>query len=117
MISQNLLLYIFLFVALILLDYALGRSPYSIDFYLERRLPRWHVIAEWAPAFVLEQEPPYLSWDIQAVTIIGLIIMFSLFVVILTSELNTNPASSASVLEWFRVNFQTAGLRQVLQLI
>jgi nitrite reductase (NO-forming) len=111
------LIYVFLFIALILLDYMLGRSPYSVDFYIERKNPKWHAIAEWAPAFLLEQEPPYLSWGIQSVTIIGLVIMFLLFVVILTSELNTNPASSALILEWIRVNLHTVGLRQVLQLI
>jgi nitrite reductase (NO-forming) len=111
------LIYVFLFVALILMDYMLGRSPYSLDYYIERKNPGWHVMAEWAPAFVLQQDVPYLSWSIQAVTIVGLIIMFFLFVAILTSELTTNPASSALITEWFKMNFQTVGLRQVLQLI
>jgi nitrite reductase (NO-forming) len=109
------LIYVFLFIALILLNYVLGRSPYSVDYYIERSYPGWRKIAEWAPTFVLQQEPPYLSWGIQFVTITGLIVMFFLFVTILTSELSTNPASSALALEWFKINFQTANLKQVLQ--
>jgi nitrite reductase (NO-forming) len=111
------LIYVFLFIALILLDYALGRSPYSVDFYIERSNPRWRKMAEWAPTFLLEQEPPYLSWAIQFVTITGLIVMFIVFVTILTSELGSSPASSASALEWFKLSFTTTNLTQIIQLI
>jgi nitrite reductase (NO-forming) len=88
------LIYAFLFLALIILDYVLGRSPYSIDFYIERHFPSWKKFAEWAPSAVLEQEPRYLSWNIQIVAILGLVIMLVVFLLILGSELNTAALAS-----------------------
>ena len=89
--------YALMFGTLIIIDYALGRSPYSVDFYIGRRFPAWKSIVEWAPADVVAQEPKYLSWNIQIVTIIALVILLVVFVSILTSELNA-PAAQSSLL-------------------
>jgi len=89
------LLYFLVFGALIVMDYVLGRSPYSVDFYLEKRFPVWRKVVELAPEHVLDQEPRFLSWNIQIVTIIGIVIMLAVFLAILTSELNAPTASSS----------------------
>jgi nitrite reductase (NO-forming) len=91
------LIYAFLFLALILIDYALGRSPYSVDFYLERKFPAWHKVAEWAPAAVLEKEPGILSWPVQIVVILGLLVMLTVFLIILGGELNSAPAGQSAL--------------------
>jgi nitrite reductase (NO-forming) len=91
------LIYIFLFIALIVMDYVLGRSPYSVDFYLEKRLPSWRHMAEWAPPKILAQEPRRLSWKIQIVTIIGIVLLLVIFLVILAGEMNSAPAAQGSL--------------------
>lgn len=111
------LIYAFVFLALILLDYVLGRSPYSLDFYIERGWPAWKSFAEWAPASTLKREPRYLPWPVQAFVILVLIAMLVVFLIILGSELNSASSSGGSSLEWFRQLFATSGLLQVIQLI
>jgi nitrite reductase (NO-forming) len=111
------LIYAFVFLALILLDYVLGRSPYSLDFYIERSAPGWKAFAEWAPASTLKQEPRYLSWPIQILVILALIAMLVVFLIILGSELSSASSSGAQSLEWFKQLFATSGLQQVIQLI
>jgi nitrite reductase (NO-forming) len=86
------LIYVLVFGALIVMDYALGRSPYSVDFYLEKKFPFWRKIVEWAPEPILEQEPRYLPWRIQIVIIIGMVIMLAVFLAIIISELAANAA-------------------------
>jgi nitrite reductase (NO-forming) len=91
------LIYAFLFIALIVMDYVLGRSPYSVDYYLEKRLPSWRFVAEWATPKILAQEPRRLPWSVQIITIIGLVIMLVSFLVILTSELNSAAVTQGSI--------------------
>jgi nitrite reductase (NO-forming) len=91
------LIYAFLFLALIVIDYVMGRSPYSLDYYLERRFPSWKMFAEWAPASTLEKEPRRLSWPVQIATLIGLVILLVVFLIILGSELNSAPASQGAM--------------------
>jgi nitrite reductase (NO-forming) len=111
------LIYAFLFLALILLDYVLGRSPYSLDFYIERAWPAWKSFAEWAPASTLKQEPKYLSWPVQIIVILVLIAMLVVFLIILGSELNSASSSGTGSLQWFRQLFATSSLKQIIQLI
>ena len=80
------------------MDYVLGRSPYSVDFYLEKRFPFWRKIVEWAPEPVQAQEPRYLPWRIQIVAIVGIVILLAIFLAIITSELRSAPATSSSFL-------------------
>ena len=82
------LIYVLVFGTLIVMDYTLGRSPYSVDFYLEKRFPAWRRFVEWAPTHVLEQEPRRLSWNIQVVIIVGILVMLAVFLAIIGSELN-----------------------------
>jgi nitrite reductase (NO-forming) len=89
------LIYILVFVTLIVMDHVLGRSPYSVDFYLERIFPGWRHVAEWAPQQVLDQEPRRLSWNIQIVTIIGILVMLLIFLAIIGSEMNAAAAQTS----------------------
>jgi nitrite reductase (NO-forming) len=97
------LIYSFVFIALILLDYLLGRSPYSVDFYIENVKPGWMKFAEWAPADVLKQDYTYLPWSVQIATIIGLLAMMTIFLVILGSELNSTGSTTGLIIEWFHL--------------
>jgi nitrite reductase (NO-forming) len=90
------LIYILVFVSLLVMDHVLGRSPYSLDYYLEKIFPAWRHLAEWAPPQILDQEPRRLSWTIQIVTIIGIVIMLLVFLVIIGSELNA-AATQANI--------------------
>jgi nitrite reductase (NO-forming) len=92
------LIYVVVFAALIVMDYVLGRSPYSVDFYLEKRLPAWRKIAEWAPASVQAQEPRALPWRIQIVVIIATLVLLAIFLGIIISELRSAPPASSSIL-------------------
>lgn len=92
------LIYVFVFLALIVIDYVLGRSPYSLDFYLEKKLPAWRYAAEWATPPVLAREPRYLSWPIQIVVILGIIVMLVVFLIIIQGEITSAPATQSSIL-------------------
>jgi len=87
-------LYALMFGTLIIIDYVIGRSPYSVDFYIGKRFPAWQRLVEWAPAPVLEQEHPYLPWRIQIVAIIVIVIILAAFLTVITSEINAAPAAS-----------------------
>jgi nitrite reductase (NO-forming) len=90
------LVYVLVFVALLVMDHVLGRSPYSVDFYLEKRFPVWRHVAEWAPAQVLEQEPRRLPWNIQIVAIVAVVILLAVSLAIVTSELNAAATQSSA---------------------
>jgi nitrite reductase (NO-forming) len=93
------LIYAFLFLALIVMDYVLGRSPYSLDYYLEKISPSWRFIAEWAPPQTLAKEPRYLSWAVQSLIILGLVVMLVVFLIIVQSEINTGSSAQSSIIQ------------------
>src|SRR6516165_993668 len=63
------LMYALVFVAVALFERLLGSTPYSVDFYIARRFPRWRSVAEWAPRHVWERPPPTLDMDHQLAAI------------------------------------------------
>ncbi len=91
------LIYTLVFVAFIVLDSALGRSPYSVDYYIERIFPSWHHVAEWASPQVLAREPASLPWSTQIPIIIGLVIFLLVVLALLTATINLAPPSSSSI--------------------
>jgi nitrite reductase (NO-forming) len=97
------LIYVLVFVAFIVIDSALGRSPYSVDYYIEHRLPSWKVIAEWGSAEVLEKEAPMLSWSTQFPIIVGIVVILLITLALLTAAINTAPPASSSVLQLARL--------------
>jgi nitrite reductase (NO-forming) len=84
--------YILVFASLFVMDHILGRSPYSLDYYLERIIPAWRHMAESAPPQILDQEPRRLSRTIQVVTFIGIVVMLFILLFIIRSELNAASA-------------------------
>jgi nitrite reductase (NO-forming) len=82
------LIYVLVFAALIVIDYTLGRSPYSVDYYLEKLFPAWRHLAEWAPLQILNKTPRRLSWKIQVIASIGMLVMLLVVLAIIGSEMN-----------------------------
>ena len=93
-------IYVLVFVALIVIDSALGRSPYSVDYYIERAFPNWRKIAEWASPDILAQEPAMLPWSEQIPIIIGLVLILLGTLALLTATINSAPPSSGSIQEF-----------------
>jgi nitrite reductase (NO-forming) len=82
------LVYVLVFATLIVMDHTLGRSPYSVDYYLERLFPAWRHVAEWAPPQIQALEPRRLSKAIQIIAAIGILVLLLVFLVIIGSEMN-----------------------------
>src|SRR5512133_3452137 len=81
------LVYVLLFAALLLFERLVGRTPYSVDYYIEERFPRWQRVAEWASPGVLEHKPTRLSWPVQGGAIVMLLLAFVFFFGTLQSAL------------------------------
>ena len=90
------IIYVVVFVALIVIDSAMGRSPYSVDYYIERARPNWRIFAEWGSPEVLAQEPPMLPWSIQIPIIVGLVVILLIAFFLLTAAIDTAPSGSSS---------------------
>ena len=90
------LVYVLVFTALIVFDRTLGRTPYSVDYYLGRRFPAWQPIAEWAPPALRERTPPRLTWPEQAVAMLAIVGAFVLLLGFLHSALSASPATPAN---------------------
>jgi nitrite reductase (NO-forming) len=54
------LIYALVFMAAALFEHLLGRNPYSLDYYISRRYPKWASLMEWAPKRPV-QPPPALD--------------------------------------------------------
>ncbi len=87
------LAYVLVFVTLGLCERAIGRTPYSIDYHLERRWPRWRFFAESASAEVLTRDPPKLPRSEQALAIAAIVIAILLLVAGMQSALDVAPAT------------------------
>jgi nitrite reductase (NO-forming) len=71
------LVYALVFIAAAFFEHLLGRNPYSLDYYIGRRYPKWASLMEWAPKRSA-QPPPALDWDHQ-LAVIGAIIVILVF--------------------------------------
>ena len=87
------LLYALVFIALSVFDRTLGRTPYSLDYYLGRRWPRWQSVAEWAPPPLRERTPPRLSWLEQAAAMLAIAGAFAFLLGTLQSALQVASAT------------------------
>ena len=85
--------YVLLFVALIGLHYRAGLVPYSLDYLIERRWPRWQRIAEWSNATTPPPPPPALPPGVQITAIVGIVVVLALLIAGLPSTLNVKSAS------------------------
>lgn len=84
------LVYALMFVALAVLARTLGRTPYSVDYYLGRRFPAWRSLAELAPRDGWLRTPPVLSRSHQLAA--GTAIVIALVVALGTLHSATNVA-------------------------
>lgn len=87
------LVYVLLFAALLMFERLLGRTPYSVDYYIEQRYPSWTKVAEWAPPGVLEHVPTRLFWPVQGGAMVILLLAFVFFFGTLQSALGATPAT------------------------
>jgi nitrite reductase (NO-forming) len=86
------LMYALVFVAVALFERLLGSTPYSVDFYIARRFPRWRSVAEWAPRHVWERPPPTLDMDHQLAAIGAIVTALTLVLASLGSATATKAA-------------------------
>ena len=70
----------------------LGSTPYSLDYYIGRRFPRWGSLVEWAPRHVWQRPPPALNLDHQLAAI-GAIMVALVFAL---ASLGSATATKAS---------------------
>ncbi len=88
------LVYVLVFIALIIFERILGRNPYTVDYYLERRWPAWTALAEWAPGALQRPSPPRLPWREQGFAVLGIAVALVLFFGSLGSTLSAAPATA-----------------------
>ena len=89
--------YVLIFVALIAINNRSGRSPYSVDYFIERRWPSWSRAAEWTAADAFEQEPRMLPWRVQIPAMLAVAVLVVFLVGGLHSTLNvTSPSPAAA---------------------
>lgn len=90
------LAYVLVFVALIIFDRLEGRTPYSLDYYLEERWAWWWRWAEWAPPEIVARKPPRLPWSEQAAAIGAIVAALVILFGSLASALGTRPATPSN---------------------
>jgi nitrite reductase (NO-forming) len=96
------LAYVLIFAALIGLDTRGGRSPYSLDYFIERRWPSWYRFAEWGGKTSLSRQPEILSWRFQIPAILGIILVLIFLIGGLHSSFNVKsptPDAAAAAVE------------------
>lgn len=87
------LVYVLLFAALLIFERLVGRTPYSLDYYIEERRPGWAKVAEWARPEVLERKPVRLSWPAQGAAVLIMLLALLFFFGTLQSALGASPAT------------------------
>ncbi len=85
--------YVLIFLALIGLHYRAGLVPYSLDYLIERRCPRWQKVAEWSSASAPPPAPAALAPGVQISAIIAIVVLLTLLIAGLPSTLNVKSAS------------------------
>lgn len=88
--------YVLIFVALIALNTRGGRSPYSLDYFIEKRWPRWRRIAEWGSRETLAREPRRLPLSVQIPAMLSVAVLVILLIGGLHSTLNVKSPSPAA---------------------
>jgi len=91
------LMYVLFFAVLIAINHRAGTSPYSLDYFLEKRWPGWSWIAEWR-ARRLSDAPRVAGWA-QALIGVGIAALVFFLIAGLHSSLNVKaptPAAAAA---------------------
>lgn len=87
------IIYVLLFVALIGLHYRAGPVPYSLDYLIARRWPRWQKIAEWSNATTPPPAAEVLPPGAQIASVLAIVVLLTLLIAGLPSTLNVKSAS------------------------
>lgn len=90
------IVYVLLFIALIVIDRDEGRSPYSVDYYIERRWPGWTALSEWAGRSEAAAAPPRLPWWQQFLAILGILIAIAVLVFGVQTSQGVKPPTPAN---------------------
>lgn len=85
------LVYAFVFIAAALFERLLGNSPYSVDYYIERRFPLWGSWFECAPKQLWQRTPPSLDWDHQLAALGAVIVAVTFALATLGSAMSASP--------------------------
>ncbi|MDQ2889055.1 MAG: multicopper oxidase domain-containing protein [Gemmatimonadota bacterium] len=85
--------YVLIFVALIAINSSGGRTPYSLDYHIEKRWPRWRHFAEFGSGDTLALEPERLPWRIQILAMVGVLVLLIMLIAGLHSTFNVRSAS------------------------
>ncbi|HET6655115.1 MAG TPA: multicopper oxidase domain-containing protein [Gammaproteobacteria bacterium] len=85
--------YVLIFIALIGLDYRAGFIPYSLDYLIERRWPKWQRIADWSRDSTPPRAPRVLSWRVQTPALLGIAVLLAFLIGGLHSALNVRSPS------------------------
>ncbi len=90
------IVYVLVFIALITINSHFGPSPYSVDYYLEKRWPWWRRVAESGSA--AQPNPTHrVSWRVQAPALAGIAVLVVLLLLSLHSSLHvTAPSPQAA---------------------
>ncbi len=89
------LMYVLVFIALLTINHRGGSSPYSLDYYIERRWPGWRRIAEWSRASPVVVARP-VSWRVQVPVLLGIATLLFFLIAGLHSSLNVKAPSPAT---------------------
>lgn len=91
--------YVLIFIALIAINNRSGRSPYSVDYFIERRWPRWRRISDFSGTDAFETEPHVLPWRLQIPAMLAVAVLVVFLVGSLHSTLNVaspSPVAAAA---------------------
>ncbi|TAN29509.1 MAG: c-type cytochrome [Castellaniella sp.] len=87
--------YVLIFIALIVINYRFGSSPYSLDYHIERRWRGWRCVSEWNPDPATGAQP--VSWRIQGPVLFGIALLLFFLIAGLHSSMNVQaPSPSAA---------------------
>jgi len=86
------LVYVLIFIASALFEHFLGSNPYSLDYYIERRYPRWASVAELGPT-PTSQPRLTLNLDHQLAAIGAILVVLVFALSTLGSAMTGLPAT------------------------
>jgi nitrite reductase (NO-forming) len=85
------LMYALVFIAAALFERLLGSTPYSLDYYIGRRFPKWGSLVEWAPKRIWQRSSPALNLDHQLAAIGGIVVALVFALATLGSATSGSP--------------------------
>ncbi|CAM5537939.1 multicopper oxidase domain-containing protein [Eoetvoesiella caeni] len=91
------IVYVLLFAVLIAINHRTGTNPYSVDYFIESKWPRWSWIADWRARQL--SDAPRVAWWAQTGILIGVAAIVFFLVAGLHSSLNVKaptPAAAAA---------------------